>query len=86
MRLNERCDLVNGGFPVDRQIALPELFGYPWSCHVYANDLATVTVGFALGNDLYDAIDLTEDERSTVAPILVFRNYDVDPGFLRALL
>src|SRR5690606_15874306 len=71
--LDEGSDLVDRRLPVEGQVTLTQLFGYPRAHHVDPEDASTGAVGALLGNDLDQAFGLTDDHRSPVAGVSVLR-------------
>src|ERR671911_2366547 len=86
MRLDERGDLVDRRLPVDGQVALAELLGHPRSDHVHPDDLAGAPVGALDGDDLHQALLVTDDLGPAVGAVAVLRGHDVEPGLLGRLL
>src|ERR1700683_2628554 len=86
VRLDELRDLVDGGFPIDRQISLAELFGDPRPHHVHAEDPSTAPVGIPFGYDLHEAFCVTEDARSAVATERVLLHHHVVARLARSRL
>ena len=67
MRLDESCHIVDCGLPVDSQVRLPQLLCDPRPYHVDPQDLPARAVRKPLGDDLHDAVGVTDDLGPAVA-------------------
>ena len=83
MGLDELCDLISVGLPVDCQICLAELLGHSRSDHMDSEQTTTSAIRSLLSDDLHHALWVAQDECPPVTGIAMLAHDDIKASFFR---